>query len=134
MEDFIPGDVLETRRGGVDVLRILPKSWRPSSQNGSIQIIRNIPNVGERVGHLLIFDGTLARSLPPCRQNRSGIEALLEIESDASTLDATMSLHEMSEATYISTLSQHPDARLVNSNEEEKRKCGGLLFAHPSKD
>ena len=114
--------MLETRRGGVDVLRHLAQELATLEQNGSIQIIRNIPNVGERVGHLLIFDGTLAAAFHRADKNRSGIEALLEIESDASTLDATMSLHEMSEATYISTLSQHPDARLVNSNEEEKEE------------
>ena len=118
--DFIPGDVLESRRGGVDVLRHLAQELATLEQNGSIQIIRNIPNVGERVGHLLIFDGTLAAAFHHADKNRLGIEALLEIESDASTLDATMSLHEMSESTYISTLSQYPDARLVNSNEDKK--------------
>ena len=111
---------METRRGGVDVLRHLAQELATLEQNGSIQITRNIPNLGERVGHLLIFDGTLAAAFHGADKNRFGIEALLEIESDASTLDATMSLHEMSEATYISTLSQYPDARLVNSNEEEK--------------
>ena len=120
--DFIPGDVLESRRGGVDVLRHLAQELATLEQNGSIQIIRNIPNVGERIGHLLIFDGTLAAAFHHADKNRLGIEALLEIESDASTLDATMSLHEMSEATYISTLSQYPGARLVNANEEEKEE------------
>ena len=114
--------MLESRRGGVDVLRHLAQELATLEQNGSIQIVRNIPNVGERVGHLLIFDGTLAAAFHRADKNRLGIEALLEIESDASTLDATMSLHEMSEATYISTLSQYPDARLVNSNEEEKEE------------
>ena len=118
--DFIPGDVLESRRGGVDVLRHLAQELATLEQNGSIQIIRNIPNMGERVGHLLIFDGTLAAAFHHADKNRLGIEALLEIESDASTLDATMSLHEMSESTYTSTLSQYPDARLVNSNEDKK--------------
>lgn len=118
--DFIPGDVLESRRGGVDVLRHLAQELATLEQNGSIQIIRNIPNVGERVGHLLIFDGTLAAAFHHADKNRLGIEALLEIESDASTLDATMTLHEMSESTYTSTLSQYPDARLVNSNEDKK--------------
>ena len=118
--DFIPGDVLESRRGGVDVLRHLAQELATLEQNGSIQIIRNIPNVGERVGHLLIFDGTLAAAFHHADKNRLGIEALLEIESDASTLDATMSLHEMSESTYTSTLSQYPDARLVNSNQDKK--------------
>ena len=120
--DFIPGDVLESRRGGVDVLRHLAQELATLEQNGSIQIIRNIPNVGERIGHLLIFDGTLAAAFHHADKNRLGIEALLEIESDASTLDATMSLHEMNEATYISTLSQYPDARLVNADEEEKEE------------
>ena len=120
--EFIPGDVLESRRGGVDVLRHLAQELATLKQNGSIQISRNIPNVGERVGHLLIFDGTLAAAFHHADKNRLGVEALLEIESDASTLDATMSLHEMSEAAYISTLSQYPDAKLVNSNEEEKEE------------
>ena len=114
--------MLETRRGGVDVLRHLAQELATLEQNGSIQIVRNIPNVGERIGHLLIFDGTLAAAFHRADKNRLGIEALLEIESDASTLDATMSLHEMSEATYIRTLSQYPDARLVNSNEGDKEE------------
>ena len=113
---------METRRGGVDVLRHLAQELATLEQNGSIQIVRNIPNVGERIGHLLIFDGTLAAAFHRADKDRLGIEALLEIESDASTLDATMSLHEMSEATYIRTLSQYPDARLVNSNEGDKEE------------
>ena len=113
---------METRRGGVDVLRHLAQELATLEQNGSIQIVRNIPNVGERIGHLLIFDGTLAAAFHRADKNRLGIEALLEIESDASTLDATMSLHEMSEATYIRTLSQYPDAQLVNSNEGDKEE------------
>ena len=123
------------RRGGVDVLRHLAQELAILKQNGSIQIIRNIPNVGERVGHLLIFDGTLAAAFHRADKNRLGIEALLEIESDALTLDATMSLHEMSEATYISTLSQYPDARLVSSNEEQKKEmwwASCLLYTSPS--
>ena len=120
--DFIPGDVLESRRGGVDVLRHLAQELATLERNGSIQIIRNIPNVGERIGHLLIFDGTLAAAFHRGDKMRLGIEALLEIESDASTLDATMSLHEMAESTYINTLSQHPGARLVASYEAEKEE------------
>lgn len=124
--DFVPGDVLESRRGGVDVLRHLAQELATLQRNGSIQIIRNIPNVGERIGHLLIFDGTLAAAFHRADKPRMGIEALLEIESDASTLDATMSLHEMTESTYIKTLSQHPDAKLVQSNEKQEE---GLWWA-----
>jgi len=118
--DFVPGDVLESRRGGVDVLRHLAQELATLERNGSIQIKRSIPNVGERTGHLLIFDGTLAAAFHHADTARYGIEALLEIESDASTLDATMSLHEMTESTYISTLSQYPDASLISSAEESK--------------
>ncbi|MGA0380309.1 MAG: hypothetical protein ACO3NJ_05870, partial [Candidatus Poseidoniaceae archaeon] len=60
MFDFIPGDTLESRRGGVDVLRHLAQELATLERNGSIQIQRHIPNVGERIGHLLIVDGTLA--------------------------------------------------------------------------
>lgn len=116
--DFVPGDVLESRRGGVDVLRHLAQELATLERNGSIQIKRNIPNVGERTGHLLIFDGTLAAAFHHADTARYGIEALLEIESDASTLDAAMSLHEMTESAYISTVSQFPEASLISSAED----------------
>ena len=118
--DFVPGDVLESRRGGVDVLRHLAQELATLERNGSIQIQRHIPNVGERLGHLLIVDGTLAAAFHRAEVQRFGIEALLEIESDASTLDASMSLHEMIESTYMSILSQHPEASLLAAEEEAK--------------
>ena len=117
VSDFVPGDVLETRRGGVDVLRHLAHELAKLERNGSIKIHRKIPDVGERIGHLLIFDGSLAAAFHQADMERYGIEALLEIESDASALDATMSLHEMSESLYISTLSEHPHAGLVEEQD-----------------
>ena len=120
MPDFVPGDVLETRRGGVDVLRHLARELATLERNGSIQILRNIPEVGQRIGHLLIFDGSLAAAFHNADVERYGIEALLEIESDASALDATMSLHEMTEPSYISTLSEHPQASLISPTEEDR--------------
>ncbi|MEC7253381.1 MAG: DUF835 domain-containing protein [Candidatus Thermoplasmatota archaeon] len=120
MPDFVPGDVLETRRGGVDVLRHLARELATLERHGSIRILRNVPGAGERVGHLLIFDGTLAAAFHEADAKRYGIEALLEIESDAAALDAQMSLHELSEASYIATLSEHPSASLITSEDEEK--------------
>ena len=117
VSDFIPGDVLETRRGGVDVLRHLAHELATLERNGSIKIHREIPDVGERIGHLLIFDGSLAAAFHRADTERYGIEALLEIESDASALDATMSLHEMSESLYISALSEHPNASLIDKED-----------------
>ena len=117
VSDFVPGDVLETRRGGVDVLRHLAHELAKLERNGSIKIHRKIPDVGERIGHLLIFDVSLAAAFHQADMERYGIEALLEIESDASALDATMSLHEMSESLYISTLSEHPHAGLVEEQD-----------------
>ena len=118
--DFVPGDVLETRRGGVDVLRHLAQELATLQRHGSIKILRNIPEVGQRIGHLLIYDGSLAAAFHDADIRRVGIEALLEIETDASALDAQMSLHEMSESSYISAVSQHPSASLI-SQEETKR-------------
>jgi len=118
--DFVPGDVLETRRGGVDVLRHLAQELATLERHGSIKILRNIPEVGQRIGHLLIYDGSLAAAFHDADIPRAGIEALLEIETDASALDAQMSLHEMSESSYISAVSQHPSAILF-SQEETRR-------------
>ena len=112
--------MLETRRGGVDVLRHLARELATLERHGSIRILRNVPGAGERIGHLLIFDGTLAAAFHEADAKRYGIEALLEIESDAAALDAQMSLHELSEASYIATLSEHPSASLITSEDEEK--------------
>jgi len=118
--NFIPGDVLESRRGGVDVLRHLAQELATLERNGSIQIQRNIPDIGERIGHLLIFDGSLAAAFHQAEVPRFGIEALLEIESDASALDATMSLHEMTESSYIEVVSSNPNAGLLHPEEKDR--------------
>ena len=118
--DFVPGDVLETRRGGVDVLRHLAQELATLERHGSIKILRNIPEVGQRIGHLLIYDGSLAAAFHDADIPRVGIEALLEIETDASALDAQMSLHEMSESSYISAVSQHPSASLISQDETKR--------------
>ena len=118
--DFVPGDVLETRRGGVDVLRILAQELATLERHGSIKIMRDIPKVGQRIGHLLIYDGTLAAAFHDADTVRFGIEALLEIETDASALDAQMSLHEMSESSYITAVSQHPTSSLISEKEQRR--------------
>ncbi|MGB1897215.1 MAG: DUF835 domain-containing protein [Candidatus Poseidoniaceae archaeon] len=120
MLNFVPGDVLESRRGGVDVLRHLAQELAILERNGSIQIRRNIPEVGERIGHLLIFDGSLAAAFHQAEVLRFGIEALLEIESDASALDATMSLHELTEASYIEVVSTNANMSLLNPDENHR--------------
>lgn len=121
MFDFKPGDVLETRIGGANTLRHLAQELATLERNGSIQIERRIPEIGVRIGHLLIFDGTLASAFHQADTVRFGIEALLEIESDASALDATVSLHEMSEDVFLTTSIAYPEANLVDPKKEQIR-------------
>lgn len=118
MFDFIPGDVLESRKGGANTLRHLAQELATLERNGSILIERHIPEIGLRIGHLLIFDGTLASAYHQAETHRYGIEALLEIESDASALDATVSLHEMNEQSFLDASVTYPQANLVDSKEE----------------
>ena len=118
MFDFKPGDVLESRKGGANTLRHLAQELATLERDGSILIERQIPGIGVRTGHLLIFDGTLASAFHQADANRYGIEALLEIESDASALDATVSLHEMSKQTFLTTSVDYPEANLVDPKEE----------------
>ena len=120
VSDFVPGDVLESRRGGVDVLRHLAQELATLERNGSIQIQRNIPDVGLREGHLLVFDGSLAAAFHRAEIPRYGIEALLEIESDAMALDAVMSLHELTESSYITAVSQHPESSLIADDHKQR--------------
>ena len=121
MFDFKPGDVLESRKGGANTLRHLAQELATLERNGSILIERNIPGIGIRTGHLLIFDGTLASAFHQADAARYGIEALLEIESDASALDATVSLHEMSEQSFLTLSVAYPQANLVDPKEERGR-------------
>ncbi|RJU93746.1 MAG: DUF835 domain-containing protein [Candidatus Poseidoniales archaeon] len=121
MFDFKPGDVLETRKGGANTLRHLAQELATLEQDGSILIERRIPEIGVRTGHLLIFDGTLASAFHQADTARFGIEALLEIESDASALDATLSLHEMSKQSFLASSVAYPEANLVDSKEEQVR-------------
>lgn len=121
MFDFKPGDVLESRKGGANTLRHLAQELATLERDGSILIERQIPGIGVRTGHLLIFDGTLASAFHQADATRYGIEALLEIESDASALDATVSLHEMSKQTFLSTSLAYPQANLVDPKEERVR-------------
>ena len=121
MFDFKPGDILENRKGGANTLRHLAQELATLERNGSILIERSIPDIGTRTGHLLIFDGILASAFHQADTSRYGIEALLEIESDASALDATVSLHEMSEQAFLTASVSYPQANLVNPKEEPNR-------------
>ena len=121
MFDFKPGDVLESRKGGANTLRHLAQELATLQRDGSILIERQIPGIGIRTGHLLIFDGTLASAFHQADATRYGIEALLEIESDASALDATVSLHEMSKQTFLASSVAYPEANLVDPKKERVR-------------
>ena len=121
MFDFKPGDVLESRKGGANTLRHLAQELATLQRDGSILIERQIPGIGIRTGHLLIFDGTLASAFHQADATRYGIEALLEIESDASALDATVSLHEMSKQTFHASSVAYPEANLVDPKKERVR-------------
>jgi hypothetical protein len=121
MFDFKPGDVLESRKGGANTLRHLAQELATLQRDGSILIERRIPGIGIRTGHLLIFDGTLASAFHQADATRYGIEALLEIESDASALDATVSLHEMSKQTFLASSVAYPEANLVDPKKERVR-------------
>jgi hypothetical protein len=118
MFDIIPGDVLESRKGGANTLRHLAQELATLERNGSILIERHIPEIGLRTGHLLIFDGTLASAYHQADTHRYGIEALLEIESDASSPDATVSLHEMTEQSFLASSVAYPQANLVDFKKE----------------
>ena len=121
MFDFKPGDILESRKGGANTLRHLAQELATLERNGSILIERNIPGIGIRTGHLLIFDGTLASAFHQADTSRYGIEALLEIESDSSALDANVSLHEMSEQAFLTLSVAYPQGNLVDPKEERGR-------------
>jgi hypothetical protein len=93
MVELAQGEVVESRRGGADILARLTNDMARLGRSGHIRIERRPKGIMPRVSQIVLREGNPILALHEADNLLTGLEALLEIESDCSALDATISLH-----------------------------------------
>lgn len=95
MVELPQGEIVEVRRGGADVLARLTNDMARLGRSGHIRIERRPKQIMPRVSQIVLREGQPVIALHEAEILLTGLEALLEIESDCSALDATISLHRL---------------------------------------
>ena len=111
MESIEHGDLIEQRRGGVDVLRVLVRNLAVHEQSGAV-CIRCSSGVHDRVGWLLFRLGQPVMAFHQGSTRSEGLEALLAIEQDALEVENDVLLHELTMNALRSTMREHPGSVL----------------------
>ena len=93
MVELAQGEVVESRRGGADILARLTNDMARLGRSGHIRIERRPKGIMPRISQIVLREGKPILALHEADNLLTGLEALLEIESDCSALDATISLH-----------------------------------------
>ena len=93
MVELAQGEVVESRRGGADILARLTNDMARLGRSGHMRIERRVKGIMPRVSQIVLREGRPILALHESDKLLTGLEALLEIESDCSALDATISLH-----------------------------------------
>lgn len=105
------GDLIEQRRGGVDVLRVLVRNLAMHEQSGAVCIRSAVENT-EQQGWLLFRLGQPVMAFHNGATDHVGLEALLAIEQDALEVDNHVLLYELTMNSLRSTMRQHPESVL----------------------
>ena len=112
------GDLIEQRRGGVDVLRVLVRNLAVHEQSGAV-LIRSPDDEVSR-GWLLFRLGQPVMAFHSRGEERMGLEALLSIEHDALEVENELLLYELTMNALRSTMSQHPSSVLHLEHQEQE--------------
>ncbi len=113
------GDMVEQRRGGVDVLRVLVRNLAVHEQSGAV-CIRPTSGDDSREGWLLFRLGQPVMAFHQDLTQQQGLEALLRIEEDALDVGNELFLYELTMNALRSTMSQHPQSVLHLEHQEQK--------------
>ena len=111
MVDFEHGDLLEERRGGVDVLRVLVRNLAVHEQSGAVEIRASGDEEGRR-GWLLFRLGHPVMAFHDGDVTSVGLDALMAIEDDALNVDNEVRLFELTMNALRATMSNHPESVL----------------------
>ncbi len=116
---FEHGDLIEQRRGGVDVLRILVRNLALHEQSGAV-MIRSSTASHERQGWLLFRLGQPVMAFHHAEVDQTGLEALLSIEQDALEVENELLLFELTMNTLRKVMGEHPASILHLEHHDEK--------------
>ena len=115
------GVVIEVRRGGHDALAKLSADMVRLGISGYLRIERRPKNVLPRVSQILVLDGQPRLAIHESDLVLGGLEALLEIERDAATLDTLISLIELSNDDAVRVVNLYPDFSLLELDEKSEK-------------
>ena len=121
MVELPQGVVIEVRRGGHDALAKLSADMMRLGISGYLRIERRPKNVLPRVSQILILDGQPRLAIHESDLVLGGLEALLEIERDAATLDTLISLIELSNDDAVRVVNLYPDFSLLELDEKSEK-------------
>lgn len=113
------GDLIEQRRGGVDVLRILVRNLAVHEQSGAVMIRSSTASHG-RQGWLLFRLGQPVMAFHGDDGGQTGLEALLSIEQDALEVENELLLFELTMNALRTVMADHPSSILHLEHHEEK--------------
>ncbi len=116
---FEHGDLIEQRRGGVDVLRILVRNLAVHEQSGAV-MIRSSAASHDRQGWLLFRLGQPVMAFHRAEAEQTGLEALLSIEQDALEVENELLLFELTMNTLRKVMSEHPSSVLHLEHHDQK--------------
>lgn len=127
MESIEHGDLIEQRRGGVDVLRILVGNLAVHEQSGAV-CIRSPSTSHPRVGWLLFRLGQPVMAFHQGSTRSEGLEALLAIEQDALEVENDVLLHELTMNALRSTMREHPGS-VLHLEHQDSGEGGGSWWS-----
>ena len=127
MVQLPPGRIEETRRGGADVLQIMVRDLIANEGDGYIRIERRPESGLPRIGYMVFRDGQPSMALHESDIDRSAIEALMELEEDAMSIDAILTTHSGIDTGPLIEL--YPDAllhleRMSNQDHDQAVSSG----------
>ena len=120
MVEIKHGDLLEQRRGGVDVLRVMVRTLALHEQSGAVNI-RSSKDGQPCTGWLLFRLGQPVMAFYQGTREHRGLEALLCIEEDALAANNDVELYELGVQAIRSTMQEHPDSVLHLEHQEAER-------------
>ena len=115
--ELVHGDLIEQRRGGVDVLRLMAQDLATHDQSGAVSIR---PKNQNAQGWLLFRLGHPVMAFYLGDSTMFGLEALLAIEHDAIDVANDVNLYELSMSSLRQTMELHPNSVLHLEREQEQ--------------
>ena len=107
--EILHGDLIEQRRGGVDVLRLMARDLAAHGQSGAV-LIR--PHQTQTNGWLLFRLGHPVMAFHQGGSHTFGLEALMSIEADALDVANEVNLYELSMSAIRQMMEASPESIL----------------------